>query len=98
MNCGNPDILLHNQVAGQVIVWHLKGMAITGNAVIGTAAAPWQVAGAADFNGDRHPDILLHNQASGQIITWYLKDTAITGDAVIATAAAPWQVVAPGIR
>jgi hypothetical protein len=88
----SPDILLHNQGTGQIIVWYLKGSAIAGNAVIGTAAAPWQVAGSGDFNRDQYPDLLLCNSETGQIIVWYLKGGAVTGNAVIGTAAAPWQV------
>jgi hypothetical protein len=86
---------MHNQASGQIIVWYLKGTAITGNAVIGTAGAPWQVVGAADLNGDKYSDILLRNQTSGQVIVWYMKDTKITGNATIGTAAIPWEITLP---
>ncbi len=43
--------------------------------------ANWEVAAAADFNGDSHRDLLWYNQTSGKIVLWFMSSSVarITG-------------------
>ena len=93
----HPDILLQNTSSGDIYVWYLDGVTITGGAYVFLGANPaWQIVGTADFNADTHPDILLQNTSSGDIYVWYLDGVSITGGAYVYLGGSPaWQIVGP---
>ncbi len=85
---GQTDILLrHLNPAGlgQNLVWFMNGPDIIGEALIGREVPDvnWEIAGAADFNGDGQSDILLRNYASGENLLWEMNGTSILRETLI---------------
>jgi len=86
---------------GSVGLWGLNGTTITGGGFVnGGAAAPldWNIAGAADFNGDGHGDILWRGD-DGRVAEWNMNGTAIVGGGFVNGGAAVtlnWQIAGVG--
>jgi uncharacterized repeat protein (TIGR01451 family) len=76
---GKPDVLWHNRATGELYVWFLDAMSVTGGSHLtpGTVADPqWQIRGVSDLDRDGKADLLWHNQATGDLYVWYLLGTA----------------------
>lgn len=69
---GKADILWHNELTGQILLFVMNGTTKVAEQAIGAADPAWHIMGAADFNGDGHPDILWQNYASGQLFIWFM--------------------------
>jgi hypothetical protein len=73
---GVPDIVWENTTTSQVMVWYMGGSGGTtlqSTSWISEGGEPgWQVAAAADFNGDGVPDIVWENTTTSQVIVWYM--------------------------
>jgi FG-GAP-like repeat len=68
---GVPDIVLQNTSTSQIIVWYMGGSGGTvlesGSWISSGGEPGWQVAAAADFNGDGIPDIFWQNSSTSQV-------------------------------
>ncbi len=62
--------------------------------------ANWEVAAAADFNGDGNRDLLWYNQTTGKIVLWWMNSSVVrtTGQFTNPTSVGNnnWKVVAVG--
>ena len=81
---GKADILWRNTTSQKLVVWTMNGSAKIGNIIPSpdqAVDANWEVAAAADFNGDGHRDLLWYNQTTGKIVLWFMNGSVqrITG-------------------
>ncbi len=70
---GRADILWRNVTSQKLVIWTMNGATKIGNIIPSpdqAVDANWEVAAAADFNGDGHRDLLWYNQTSGKIVLW----------------------------
>jgi len=69
---GHPDLLWENSATGQLVVWYLNGTSVVtyGAPFAAVANTAWQVAGAADFDGDGQTDLLWENSQTGDVLVW----------------------------
>ncbi len=77
---GKADILWRNTTSQKLVIWTMNGSAKVGNIVPSPSQAVdvnWEVAGAADFNGDGNRDLLWYNQTSGKIVLWYMNAAVV---------------------
>ncbi|MEQ1911817.1 MAG: FG-GAP repeat protein, partial [Vicinamibacterales bacterium] len=47
----------------------------------------WQIALAADVNGDSHPDLIWRNTTTGANVVWFLSGTTLLSQASLQTVA-----------
>ncbi len=76
---GRADILWRNTTSQKLVIWTMNGYQKIGNIIPSpdqAADANWEVAAAADFNGDNNRDLLWYNQTSGKIVLWFM-DAAV---------------------
>src|SRR6185436_2605607 len=69
------DILWRNVTSQRLVVWTMNGRHKTGNITPSPDFAVdgnWDVAAAADFNGDGNRDLLWYNQTTGKLVLWYM--------------------------
>ena len=59
---------------------------------LGTVATSWNIAGAADFNGDGKPDILWQNSVTGQRVIWLMNGTSYSSFVDLGTVATAWDI------
>jgi hypothetical protein len=95
---GYADLVWQDPVSGWVQIWYLGGS--QGTTLISAANLtqlnPWQVVGAADFDGDGHPDVLWQDPVSGTPQIWFLGGTQgnVLSSAVNLSGANPWRIAA----
>jgi trimeric autotransporter adhesin len=95
---GHPDIAWQDPVSGWVQIWYLggpQGVTLQQAANI-TESNPWQVAGAADFNGDGVPDLLWQDPASGASQVWYMSGSLgnVVSSAASLSSPNTWRIAA----
>ena len=76
---GRADILWRNVTSQKLVIWTMNGATKVGNIIPSpdqAVDANWEVAAAADFNGDGHRDLLWYNQTSGKIVLWTMSAAA----------------------
>ncbi len=79
---GRDDILWHHQATGDLYVWFMDRLVVTGGAYLTPnrfADTRWQIRAVADFNADGRSDILWHHQITGDLYVWFLNGTVTTG-------------------
>jgi V8-like Glu-specific endopeptidase len=91
-NGGTAYVLL--QSGGTVADWIVQNGQYAGGNILSTAAAGWNVVGAADFAGNGTPDVLLQN--GGTVADWIMQNGQYAGGNILSTAAAGWTVVGSG--
>ena len=69
----HQSVLFQNSVSGDLYAWTMEGSTIVaqhdlGIPTAGVGGTDWQVAGIANFNGDRWDDILLRSTATGDLV------------------------------
>jgi ELWxxDGT repeat protein len=72
------DIFWRHRRTGEVSVWLMNGVSREREVRIDHTTLPdasWEVAGTADFNGDRRMDLLWRHVTSGQLEAWFLDGT-----------------------
>ncbi len=77
---GRADILWRNTTSQKLVVWTMNGAAKVGSIIPSpdqAVDANWEVAGAADFNGDGNRDLLWYNQTSGRIVLWFMNASVV---------------------
>jgi hypothetical protein len=77
---GRADILWRNTTSQKLVIWTMNGAAKTGNIIPSpdqAVDANWEVAAAADFNGDGARDLLWYNQTSGKIVLWFMNSFVV---------------------
>ena len=77
---GKADILWRNTTSQKLVIWTMNGSAKTGNILPSpdqAVDANWEVAAAADFNGDGTRDLLWYNQTSGKIVLWFMNTSVV---------------------
>jgi FG-GAP-like repeat len=100
---GKADILWRNTVTQKLVIWTMDGAAKTGNITPSpdqAVDANWEVAAAADFNGDGTRDLLWYNQTSGKIVLWHMNASVVRTSGVFTNPASVgnnnWVVRAVG--
>jgi len=96
---GTPDLVLQNEITGQISVWMMNsgGLSYSSTAIVASPAIGWTLIAATDFNGDGTPDYIFQNRATGAVSVWYMagkEGKTCSSAPVIATAAVGWSVVA----
>jgi hypothetical protein len=81
---GNTDILWQNSVTGDLAVWYMNGINMTGAVLLNPANAgvgntDWKAVAVGDYNNDGAPDILWQNGVSGDSVVWYMDGINMTG-------------------
>ena len=90
---GKPDILWRNSSTGDIGVWYMDGVNITGWVSFANVAdLNWKIVGTGDFNGDGKPDILWRNSSTGDIGIWYMDGLNITGWVPFANVSVNWEI------
>ncbi|MFD8783533.1 FG-GAP repeat domain-containing protein [Kitasatospora sp. NPDC059599] len=102
-----PDILWYDTSLDQLQIWFMDdSRIITRRTVVGPdgsptgAPAPWQIAGAADFDRNGIADVLTHLVDSGETVIAYLdgnqrnttRRVVLDENGKVAHAGAPWQI------
>ncbi|HTP65484.1 MAG TPA: glycoside hydrolase family 44 protein [Geobacteraceae bacterium] len=103
-NDGKPDILWQNSVTGDLAVWYMNGLNMTGVGMLNPSkpgAPNWNLVDTGDFNGDGKSDILWQNSVTGDLVVWYMDGVNLTGTATLNPANAgagniAWKAIAIG--
>ncbi|HEY0994970.1 MAG TPA: fibronectin type III domain-containing protein [Gemmatimonadaceae bacterium] len=95
---GKPDIVWQNTRTGERGIWVMNGMAPSGQyRLLYPQLVPthWDIAAAADMNGDGLTDLVWQNQATGERGAWLMNGTQFTAYASLYSRYVPleWQIV-----
>lgn len=101
---GFNDLVLYNPTTQQVAFWYMSGTAVVNGAYatmrdgsIATLPEGWEVAGAADIDGDGNVDIVLQNVTTGQVAVWFMNNNLVTAGALASETLPPgWQIAGNG--
>jgi hypothetical protein len=84
---GDEDILWRNPATGQLYVWYMDNLVVsgaayvkdTGGAIVTLPGTAWDIRGLADFDGDQKADILWRNNTTGDLYVWFLDGPTLIG-------------------
>lgn len=77
---GQPDLLWHNKLTGDLKAWFLDRGAVASESPLTPdrlGDTEWQIAGLADFNGDGRSDILWQHLGTGNLSVWFMNGTTL---------------------
>lgn len=72
---GDADLLWFNTTSRKLVIWLMNGATKVGMRTPNpdqAADVNWDLAGAADADGDGDPDLLWYNQTTGKLVLWTL--------------------------
>jgi hypothetical protein len=79
---GTADIVWQDSSTQQCSLWSIRWvnywLAHVGGASLPALPPSWEIATAADFNGDGKPDLLLQNMITGQRMIWFMNGATHT--------------------
>lgn len=81
---GHADLIWRNTTTGSNVVWYLSGPSASILSQAALQPVPdlaWQIAVAADVNGDGHPDLIWRNSSTGADVVWFLSGTTLLSQA-----------------
>lgn len=90
---GHAD-LLWRSVAGDVVVWRLRGGAYQSAGYLGNPGESWSISAVADFDGDERADIVWRH-ADGTVYHWKMNGLAVVSAAAMPNPGGAWQIAAP---
>lgn len=96
---GQPDLLWHHQVTGDLYIWFMNATVVTGGSYLtpkSFADTRWQIRGVADFNRDGQLDLLWHHQGNGDLYVWHMTGTVVTSGSYLTPprfADTRWKIV-----
>jgi FG-GAP-like repeat/FG-GAP repeat len=91
---GASDILWRDS-SGNVAMWLMDGLNITGGSAIANISTGWTIVGSGDFNGDGKADILWRD-TGGSVAIWLMDGLSITSFSTIANIWIGWTIVGSG--
>ena len=89
------DWVVYDLVSRHTVIWYMNGTSLVRSAFGPTLASGYELAGAADFNGDTKPDYLLYNEVTRQTVLWYMNNNLFLNTVFGPTVAAGYTLVAP---
>jgi hypothetical protein len=95
---GIVDIIWQNASTQQCVVWFMDGGGSiqVGGGVFATLPPSWEIASAADFNGNSKPDLLLQNMVTGQRVIWFMNGVTHTSSWSLGVVPTTWKIVGSG--
>jgi hypothetical protein len=75
-----------------VAVWLMNGTAIATSGFPAVVPVEWQIAGAADVNGDGKADLIWRNGTSGTVAMWLMNGVTITSVGFPASTSPDWEI------
>ena len=90
------DILWRNDTTGQIAMWLMNGMSISGGGSSGFGPTEWNIESASDFDGDGKADILWRNDTTGQVAIWLMNGMAISAGAGVGFVPTAWKIKGVG--
>ncbi|HEX2092979.1 MAG TPA: S8 family serine peptidase, partial [Longimicrobiaceae bacterium] len=93
---GKPDLAWQNTSSGEHMIWHMNGIAYSGqSSALPTAPVAWQIAGAADLTEDGKNDLVWQNTSTGQRSIWHMECAGWPGQyTLLPTMPVAWQIAA----
>jgi hypothetical protein len=97
---GIVDIVWQNSSTRQCVVWFMRWIdwwpTQVGGAVLPTLPPNWEIATAADFNGDRKPDLVLQNMVTRQRVIWFMNGATRTSSWSLGVVGSAWKITGSG--
>jgi hypothetical protein len=95
---GGADLDWHNVTTGEVTIWILNGLGISGYmpGIANISDTNWRIIADVDLNGDGNADILWHNVSTGDNAAWLSNGTAFNSVAFQGVPDTNWQIVGTG--
>ena len=95
---GKADILWRNSTTGEVYIWLMNGISITGQGGVEviSPSSGWSVAGVGDFDGNGTSDILWRNSGTGDVYIWLMNGTTIANQGDLGDITSDWVIQGTG--
>ena len=88
------DIVWHNNVSGQVVIYVMDGATITSKDVVVTVGdTNWQIVGTGDYDGDDNADLLWRNISTGQNWLHAMSGTSIGTSTGVNSVPSAWAII-----
>jgi hypothetical protein len=96
---GLPDVVWRNQTTGANVVWLMSGptpvTAVDLPAVQNLPGQIWEIAAAADMDGDGKPDLIWRNTTTGANVVWSMDGTTYLSPTLLPRVEnTAWRIVA----
>jgi len=99
---GTTELIWQHTTSGHRVVWFMEEDGVTlqtsKSLEPGTVAPQWQIAAAADLNGDSRTELIWQHSSSGRRVVWFMAEDGVTlerseplGPGTVAPA---WQIAA----